>query len=92
MHSARQAGRAFISSCRLLYSRGQEEEDRLCMPDRSGFHRRILQECCVTLLGIHFGWHKMAALVQRLAYWQGKTCYVEDHISTWSASAPKQST
>ena len=40
---------------------------------------RILQDCHDTPLGGHFGRHKAATLVRRLAYWPGQTCDVVLH-------------
>ena len=42
-----------------------------------GLRASILQECHDTPLGGHFGSHKTAALVCRLAYWQGQTLDVD---------------
>ena len=71
--ASRPAGGTFIIRCGLLYRRGQGEADRLCVPDGGGLRARILQECHDTPLGGHFGRHKTAALVRRLAFWPGQT-------------------
>ena len=71
--ACRPAGGTFIIRCGLLYRRGQGEADRLCVPDGGGLRARILQECHDTPLGGHFGRHKTAALVRRLAFWPGQT-------------------
>ena len=76
----RPAGGAFIIRCGLLYRRGQGEADRLCVPDGGGLRARILQECHDTPLGGHFGRHKTAALVRRLAYWPGQTRDVDAYV------------
>ncbi len=78
--AARPAGCTFVIRCGLLYRRGQGEADRLCVPDGGGLRRRILQECHDTPLGRHFGRHKAAALVRRLAYWPGQTRDVEAYV------------
>ena len=80
--NARPAGGTFIIRCGLLYRRGQGEADRLCVPDGGGLRRRILQECHDTPLGGHFGRHKTAALVRRLAFWPGQTRDVEAYVRT----------
>ncbi len=91
--AARQAGGAFIICCGLLYCRGQGEADLLCVPDGGGLRRRILQECHDTPLGGHFGRHKTAALVRRLAYWPGQTrMWTPVSAPARSASAPRRST
>ena len=78
--TSRPAGGAFIIRCGLLYRRGQGEADRLCIPDGGGLRRQILKECHDTPLGGHFGRHKTAALVRRLAFWPGQTRDVEAYV------------
>ena len=78
--TSRPAGGTFIIRCGLLYRRGQGEADRLCVPDGGGLRARILQECHDTPLGGHFGRHKTAALVRRLAYWPGQTREVDSYV------------
>jgi hypothetical protein len=80
--AARPAGGTFIISCGLLSRRGQWEVDRLCVPDGGGLRSRILHECHDTPLGGHFGRHKTASLVRRLAYWPGQTRDVEAYVRT----------
>jgi hypothetical protein len=64
----------------MLYRRGQGEADRLWAPDGGGLRARILQEHHDTPLGGHFGRHKTAALVRRLAYWPGQTRDVDAYV------------
>jgi hypothetical protein len=78
--------RSAPSSSAAAYSTapGAGEAGRLCVPDGGGLRhgRRILQECHDTPLGGHFGGHKTAALVRRLAYWPGQTRDVEAYFRT----------
>ena len=78
--SARPAGGTFLIRCGLLYRRGQGEADRLCVPEEGDLRRRILQECHDTPLGGHFGRHKTAALVRRLAFWPGLSRDVATYV------------
>ena len=78
--TSRPAGGTFIICCGLLYRRGQGEVDSLCVLDGGGLRARIMQECHDTPLGGHFGRHKTAALVRRLAYWQGQTREVDSYV------------
>jgi len=78
--TARPAGGTFLIRCGLLYRRGQGEADRLCVPEGGDLRRRILQECHDTPLGGHFGRHKTAALVRRLAFWPGLSTEVAQYV------------
>jgi len=80
--AARPAGGAFLIRCGLLYRRGQGEADRLCIPDGGNLRHRILKECHDTPLGGHFGRHKTASLVRRLAFWPGQTRDVAEYVRT----------
>jgi hypothetical protein len=73
--------------------------DRLCVPGGGALLARILQECHDTPLGGHFGRHKTAALVCRLAYWPGRHArlnLIDAHVTrsqngrVMSAKAPRQ--
>ena len=76
----RPAGGAFLIRCGLLFRRGQGEADRLCIPEGGDLRRRILQECHDTPLGGHFGRHKTASLVRRLAFWPGQNRAVAAYV------------
>jgi hypothetical protein len=78
--TSRSAGGNLIIRCGLLYRREQGEADRLCVPDGGGLRAHILQECHDTPLGGHFGSHKTAALVRRLAYWPGQIREVDSYV------------
>jgi hypothetical protein len=93
-------GGTFLVLCCLLYSHGQGETDRLCIPAGAGLRAQVLRECHDGPLGGHFGRTKTGSLVRRLAFWVGQDVaeYVRRVTSPSTcarvrrASAPRRST
>ncbi len=75
-------GGAFLVRCGLLYRRGQDTRDRLCVPAGGGLRTQVLRECHDGPIGGHFGRAKTGSLVRRLAFWVGQDLDVAEYVRT----------